>query len=120
MSEIRANTISDAAGTGPVTLTGQSAAKAWSSINQISFAVRDSFNISSATDENVGRTGLNLTSAMASVNYSVVQGAYPATYTNHSTGWSISASLYRTWASDGIGAYADVQQIDGLAQGDLA
>jgi len=120
LSEIRANTISDAAGTGPVTLTGQSAAKAWSSTNQVSFALRDSFNISSATDSDVGRTALNLTSAMASVNYSVVQGGYPATYTNHSTGWSITASEYRTWNSDGISAYADSIQIDGLVHGDLA
>jgi hypothetical protein len=120
MSELRATTISDLAGTGPVTLTGQSAAKAWSSTNQTSFAVRDSFNISSATDEGAGLTALNLTSAMASVNYSVVQGAYPVTYTNHSTGWSISASIYRTWSSNGISAYTDVQQIDGLVQGDLA
>ncbi len=33
MSEIRATTISDAAGTGPITLTKQSAAKAWVSYN---------------------------------------------------------------------------------------
>jgi enamine deaminase RidA (YjgF/YER057c/UK114 family) len=30
MSEIRATTISNAAGTGPITMTGQYAAKAWS------------------------------------------------------------------------------------------
>jgi len=33
MSEIRATTISNAAGTGPITLTGQSAAKAWVNFN---------------------------------------------------------------------------------------
>ena len=33
MSEVRANTISAANGTGPITLTKQSAAKAWANIN---------------------------------------------------------------------------------------
>ena len=35
MSEIRATTISNAAGTGPITMTGQYAAKAWVNFNGI-------------------------------------------------------------------------------------
>jgi hypothetical protein len=33
MSDIRANTINDTSGNGPINLTGQSAAKAWINLN---------------------------------------------------------------------------------------
>ena len=72
MSEIRANTISNAAGTGPVTLTKQSAAKAWVNFNGTgTIAARDSFNLSSLTDNGTGDYTINLTSAMADTNYCV-------------------------------------------------
>ena len=76
MSEIRATTISNAAGTGPITMTGQYAAKAWVNINQIGTQViQDSFNISSITDSGVGRTTANLSNNMSNTNYSSVMGA---------------------------------------------
>jgi hypothetical protein len=55
LSEIRATTISDSAGTGPITLTKQSAAKAWINYKQAAtFDIRDSINISSVSDEGSG------------------------------------------------------------------
>ena len=72
MSEIRATTISDAAGTGPITLTKQSAAKAWLFYNGNGSAVRDSFNVSSVTDNGTGDFTKNMTSAFASANYTAV------------------------------------------------
>ncbi len=64
MSEIRATTISDAAGTGPVTLTKQSAAKAWAKYDGSS-VIAGSFGVSSTVDESTtGRTDVNLTNAM--------------------------------------------------------
>ena len=73
MSEIRATTISDAAGTGPIALTGQSAAKAWVNFNGSgTVAIRDSQNVSSITDTATGKYSVNLTNSMSSVNYSVV------------------------------------------------
>lgn len=71
MSEIRATTISDSAGTGPITLTGQSAAKAWLNYNHPSNIVRESFNVSSVTDNATGHFTKNYTSNM-SVNDHVV------------------------------------------------
>jgi len=68
LSEIRANTISDAAGTGPVTLTKQSAAKAWGRF--ASATVYDSFNVSSATDYGTGDEGVSFTSAFDNIFYS--------------------------------------------------
>jgi hypothetical protein len=55
MSEIRATTISNAAGTGPITMTGQYAAKAWVNFNGTgTVAIRESGNVSSITDGGVG------------------------------------------------------------------
>ena len=70
MSEIRATTISDAAGTGPISLTGQSAAKAWVHFNQTSPSVEDSFNISSVSDNSAGNSTNNFSNNMANANYS--------------------------------------------------
>ena len=70
MSEIRATTISDLAGTGPATLTGQYAAKAWANLNgQGTIALRDSFNVSSVSDLGTGTYDFNFTNAMSDANY---------------------------------------------------
>jgi len=73
MSEIRATTISDLAGTGPATLTGQYAAKAWVNFNGTgTVAIRESANVASITDNGTGDYTLNYTSALADANYAVV------------------------------------------------
>ena len=73
MSEIRATTISDAAGTGPVTLTGQSAPKAWINFNGTgTIATRSSFNISSITDSGTGIYRVDYTNAMSNGNYPTI------------------------------------------------
>ena len=86
MSEIRANTVSNAAGTGPVTLTGQSAAKAWMNFNgNTGGGIRSSFNGSSFTDNGTGNYTVNLTNAMSNSRYtSFTSGRYDntATYTH--------------------------------------
>jgi hypothetical protein len=73
MSEIRATTISDLAGTGPATLTGQYAAKAWVNFNGTgTVAVRESENVSSITDLGTGAYTVNFTTAMPDINYAPV------------------------------------------------
>jgi len=72
MSEIRTNTISNAAGTGPVTLTGQSAAKAWVNFNGTgTIAIRESLNVGSITDNGTGDYTINFSSALADANYAL-------------------------------------------------
>jgi hypothetical protein len=91
MSSIRATTISDLAGTGPATLTKQSAAKAWISVNQTGTpAIRNSFNVSSITDLSVGETVVTYSSAMASANFAVVVSGNPYNF-GGSTGGAQSA-----------------------------
>jgi hypothetical protein len=72
MSEIRATTISDLAGTGPATLTGQYAAKAWVNFNgQGTVSIRESGNVASITDDGIGIYTANFTAAVTDSNYSV-------------------------------------------------
>lgn len=102
MSEIRANTVSDAAGTGPVTLTGQYAAKAWVNFNGTgTAAIRESANVSSITDNGTGDYTLNFTTAMTDANYCFTGVAEPSTGNTNYTVWgrSTSASFVRTTTS---------------------
>ena len=74
MSEIRATTISNAAGTGPITMMGQYAAKAWVNFNGTgTVAIRESGNVSSITDVGSGDYFVNFATAMTDVNYSAVK-----------------------------------------------
>ncbi len=68
MSDIRAGTISDAAGTGPITLTGQSASKAWAVLSGDA-TLQDSFNISSAVDNSSGNYTLSFTTGFSNNTY---------------------------------------------------
>ena len=73
MSDIRANTISDAAGTGPIDLYKQSAAKAWAKIDVASGtpSVTDGFNTASVVDVSAGRVTVNLSSAMSNDDFAL-------------------------------------------------
>jgi hypothetical protein len=73
LSEIRANTVSNAAGTGPVTLTKQSAAKAWVNFNGTgTIAARNSLNVSSLTDNGTGDYSFAFSSNFNAADYSAV------------------------------------------------
>ena len=76
MSDIRANTISDTSGNGPINLTGQSAAKAWANVNTATSDIHSSFGISGTVDLGAGLFELDFTS-----NFSVGKG-----YTANLTG----------------------------------
>ena len=71
MSDIRANTISDAAGTGPIDLYKQSAAKAWVTVDASSGTptIIDSFNISTVSDIAVGKHQSNYINSFSNVGY---------------------------------------------------
>ena len=70
-SVLNVDTIADKAGTGPVELTKQQAAKAWTHFTGVSStAIRDSFNTSSLTDLATGSTRATFTNAMGNNDYS--------------------------------------------------
>jgi hypothetical protein len=69
MSELRTDTITASDGTSPVTLTKQSAAKAWSNHNMSGTSARASFNIASYLDNATGDHSITVTSAFSSADY---------------------------------------------------
>ena len=74
MSEIRATTISDVAGTGPIDLYKQSAAKAWSRVTYSGGTPSlgsSSLNFSSVVDTETGGWTVNFTNSMANTDYTV-------------------------------------------------
>ena len=70
-SVLNVDTIADKAGTGPVALTKQSAAKAWLDYNQVANTTDGSFNVSSVSDDATGRFNYTMVSAMDSANWSM-------------------------------------------------
>ena len=124
MSEIRATTISDAAGTGPITLTGQSAAKVWVQLNGSTFAVADSFNVSSADDNGTGDYDINYTNSMNNNAYAV-----PASCNGDGSGYNRAISINAvatgshdiiTFITDTANIKADLDIISTSVFGDLA
>ena len=131
MSEIRVTTVSDTAGTGPVTLTKQQAAKAWINLNGTStVAIRDSFNVASIADEGTGAYQTNFSSNMGNVNYAVSGSSGDGGSASgcwHTTGFN--ANSYNT--SNLVSSFhqqiyyqtsttADVSFVYAAVQGDLA
>ena len=72
-SVLNVDTIADKAGTGPVGLTKQSAAKAFytGDMNTSNTIVNDSLNAASVTDGGTGKFTFAITSAMSSVNHTI-------------------------------------------------
>ena len=127
MSEIRANTVSNAAGTGPVTLTGQYAAKVWANINGLNpSSIRDSFNISSLVDNGVGYNTLSYTSSMSDANYMCNVSA-GNNLGNGEGSWVCTRDTSTTLTGsvvvvtfDNAGSYQDTKQVFYSTDGDLA
>ena len=117
MSEIRVTTISDTAGTGPVTLTKQNAAKCWVNFNGTgTIAIRSSFAISSIADNGTGDYTVTFANTFADEPCAVMAGGTLAKhYTN-----SGQTSVYRLQHVTVSGTLADTSIITMPVNGDLA
>jgi len=126
MSEIRATTISDAAGTGPITLTGQSAAKAWVNYHMVLNTVGDSFNVSSVTDDGTGSFTTLFATQMANAYFlAASSNAFPRSGSaqNYSSGAYANATSGVAYARETSGGAAHDQNDYGpglSVHGDLA
>ena len=70
MSTVKADTIVASDGTSPVTLTKQSATKTWVNFNGTgTIATRESFNVSTLTDNGTGDYKVTFTSSMGTNNF---------------------------------------------------
>ena len=112
MSTIKANTLLHSDGTTTtqpsIPALDKRMAKAWLCINQTSTqAIKgDSFGVSSITDNGLGRTIVNLETAMADVNYAAVATAGGSIHHRPVAKWSTTPTttsfevgIYRQYAS---------------------
>ena len=128
MSEIRANTISAANGTSPVTLTKQSAAKAWNSfVGTGTVALRDSFNTSSITDRGTGAYTTNFSSAFDNGNYSHTalssrssSASQVGLFCGNSTDSSAPTASAAQINEIAVSTFFDVDLVNNTFHGDLA
>ena len=124
MSELRADTITASDGTSPVTLTKQSAAKAFAQFAGDGTAqINESFAMSSLSDTGAGLYVLTVSSAMSSSDYSVVlhgisDASYPAHVGSYDTGRT--TTTFPVNSSNSGSAWADVSTLDAVIFGDLA
>jgi len=73
MGNLRVDTITASDGTSPVTLTKQSASKAWANVNaSATYSIRNSLNISSVSDLGTGLLTNNFASNMSAADYSAM------------------------------------------------
>jgi hypothetical protein len=125
-SELRLTTLANNAGTESVDTTYviNGSAKAWCRYNSVtSTSFYDSFNCASLVDYGTAYTGINLTSAMSSANWSsVTAGGTPAYRIILDTVGSgtKTTSLVRTYASHHDGTGLDIDDGNMTALGDLA
>ena len=125
-SVLNVDTIADKAGTGPVALTKQSAAKAFSVINLSSGnTIRKSFNVASITDIGTGTVESNFTNAFSDNDYYELDMA-DSSVGDYSLGCS-GASSYATTAKARSynvrrdnGSGVDQPKAGALIHGDLA
>ena len=128
MSTLKADTIVAADGTSPVTLTKQSAAKAWSNVdNTGTIGVSDSFNVSSATDEAGGQYKASYTNSMSNTLYAWAASMYHSSSviaavgnTGANSGTAASTSAISMAAEDVDGGFTDYDANTLMIMGDLA
>jgi sugar (pentulose or hexulose) kinase len=101
LSEIRATTISDAAGTGPATLTGQVAMRAVLNYNHAATTIRESLNISSVSDDGTGRCSPSFSNNFSDSDYTLVFGGGNDTGTNQAGIYLAGGTTAKT--SSGLG-----------------
>ena len=126
MSTIKADTIVASDGTSPVTLTKQSAAKAWVSFDNTGGtpSVNESFNNSSITDTQAGEYGINFVNSFTNNGYSSTGSAsgeinWGGIWANHYAQLTSSQCRHYTLINDGT-ALADFDRNAGNIHGDLA
>jgi|TARA_R100001460_G_scaffold15306_1_gene33798 hypothetical protein len=130
-SVLNVDTIADKAGTGPVGLTKQSAAKAWVNFDQSDNGIDGSLNIASVTDNAVGDITLNFTNAFSGDTFapsgfagfasSYGQTVWVSGPANVAIGSWKTSSLLRAQASYANATKnSDVEDFNLICNGDLA
>jgi hypothetical protein len=113
MSTLKVNTLQDSSGNNASTTSqiAQGRAKAWVNFNGTgTVAIRDSFNVSSITDNGTGDYTLNFTDNMSSANYVLcMSGSTNNSYMRAGTQVpdSMTASTARVFTANSGGSSVD-------------
>jgi hypothetical protein len=122
-SVLNVDTIADKAGTGPVGLTKQSAAKAWVNANgsATGAAARDSFNVSGMTDNATGDYTTSFSNSMNNANFSAVNsGGDGSNGVRASGAQTYATGSFRTYIRNTSDANTDALYYNLSVNGDLA
>jgi len=123
-SELRVNTLKDAAGANSVGMSyvANGSAKAWVQQDGATAVANDSFNVASITDEGTGDASFTYTSAMGTDNYSLIAttGYKAATSVENSIVREITTSKGRVRNTNDSGTYRDPGIYCSAVMGDLA
>tara|TARA_R100001460_G_scaffold2300_3_gene7575 strand:- start:176 stop:547 length:372 start_codon:yes stop_codon:yes gene_type:complete len=122
MSTLKVNTIQNTSGGSSSTpeQIEQGRAKAWVNFDgESTVAIRDSFNVSSITDNGTGNYFVNFSNAMANTNYCVVTGAGGGTgsLSDGSNVSNLATNRYRQEFGNG-GSYSDFDRCFSMVLGD--
>ena len=126
---LNVDTIADNAGTGPVTLTKQSAAKAYVHYDQANTTDDGSFNVSSVTDWETGEFNVNFTNSFDDA-YHVMSGCsgfIRVSFTNrmdssgtHDVNTTSVGYVSTAYANNAVGTPIDMHSNMAVFHGDLA
>lgn len=108
MGTLKVDTVVGSDGTSPVTLTKQSAAKAWNTFAGNGTVIRDSFNIASLIDDGNGISSHNFVNNMSNTHFTSSSSAsYISNASNYETYLAMSyvsnLSATRTTGQNNIG-----------------
>ena len=137
MSTLKANTLTGTTSAGSILVTGeggctttnlqQGLAKAYGYAQQRTSTVelKDSFNISSWSDDATGQSTWNINSDMANTTYTpVVSSSYDSTAGNNYVGsdevWVTGAGVFKQDTFFGNGTFYDNDYVYATVHGDLA
>ena len=121
-SELRVNTLKDAAGNNSVGMSyvAEGTARQKHYYNQAANSIYDSFNVSSITDVSTGFYDPQATNSMSNANYNIVAHAQAqdtnATFIYY--GFNRATGSYRRYNYDN--GSKDLNSTDGILFGDLA
>lgn len=128
-SELRVNTLKDASGNNSVAMStvAEGSAKAWVNLNGSgTIASRDSFNVSSNTDNGTSDYTTTFTSAMNNDDFAVsaqstsTGSGYICNAPKNAASASISTTIIRSIGSDFNGNTNDHEFVHHIIHGDLA
>ena len=126
-SVLNVDTIADKAGTGPVGLTKQVAAKVYSlwDMGDLSgtggtTGIDTSFNVSSMDDDGTGDFGINFTNSFSSVNYTATSAASSGARRVLTRSGTVTASAMDGLTRNDSNANSDASGCSVTIHGDLA